>query len=148
MSDEDQACQPGSSAAKTVRYAQVVVGREAWENGEDPGLPDLKRTLEAAGFLVRVVRVHLYSYQGGEHNSFTEPHPLDWSGESTDHDHGDGKFAARDRDLLVCVASADRYGYKKDRNLALIEKSTAAEAVEYFNAMVDLILEHVPTYQV
>lgn len=78
---------------------------------------DVKNFLLEKGYLVHIVETPVYSYQGGAHVPYRSPdsRPTDWDGTP----YGE--------DILVCVGTADRYGYVAEQRLRYVEITKPSE---------------------
>ena len=100
----------------------------------DPHIKEIQLTLKKKKFVVRMNFSAVFSYQGGRHGSNPPPHPDDWEGESSwgpSDAERHTPYSAHDGDLLVCIRTADRYGYSQERNLILKEFKSSEEALKW-----------------
>lgn len=93
------------------------------------GTLQLAEVLEQKGYKVQIMCSDLYSYQGGKHESLPpDTRPDDWGAEIRHTVH------AHDGDVLVCIATEDRYNYRHTRQLEYYQFNSLEEAFTLFLA--------------
>lgn len=114
------------------RYCEVYVYVALLD---DPQLGELI-ALVRSRYQTRVSESQLYSYQGGNHvHNPPEERPADWEGRGVCYDRPDRTpYTAHDGDRLICVGTADRYGYAQARHLEYSQFETVEEALAALKA--------------